>query len=139
MARQGAILSGAVCCVAAAVLLGGCSSSPSDRRAKADLQKWFENRWPRTVLVMEYEAMNKKGDGRTCVIEYKAKGRFIKDTNGCVPTCCGDVCFDKLVGGFRWITKTSDNPHVIRKGDVFEMRGKNTYTKTVRGWSCENL
>jgi hypothetical protein len=121
-----------------AVLLAGCSSHPSDKQAKADLQKWFDSRWPSTVLIVEYEAVNKERNGRKYVLEYRAKGQFIKDTFGCVPTCCGDVCFDKLVDGMRWITKASDNPHDIRKGDFFETRGKNTYTKTVMGWLREN-
>ncbi len=138
MTRRRDVLCGAVCCLAVAVLLVGCSSMPSDREAKADLQQWFESRWPRTVLVTDYEAVNKARNGRIYIIEYRAKAKFIKDTYGCVPTCCGDVCFDKLVDGLRWITKASDNPHVIREGDIFETRGRNTYTKTVTGWLRES-
>ncbi len=128
-----------ICSLAAAVVIVGCSSGPSDGRAKDDLQKWFDNRWPGAVLVLEYEAMNREQGQGTCVIAYKAKAQFIKDTDGCVKTCCGDVCIDRLVAGFRWITKESNDPRVIRKGDLFETMGKNTYTKTGQGWSCENL
>ncbi len=113
----------------------GCSSSPSDARAKADLQQWFNSRWPGTVQVVEYQTVKNTGSGLKIVLEYRARGQFMKDTEGCVQTCCGDVCFDKLVDGMRWISKVSDNPHVIRKGDLFETRGRNTYTKTVTGWS----
>ncbi len=115
----------------------GCSSRPSDKQTRTDLQKWFDRRWPGTIHVVEYEAVSKERRGRKFVLEYQAKGQFIKDTSGCVPTCCGDVCFDKLVDGMRWIVKASDNPHVIRKGDLFATRGRNIYTKTVTGWSCE--
>ena len=125
------------CLAAIAVLCFGCTSRPSEQQAGVDLQKWFESRWPRTIAVMEYEVMNKKRDGEKYVIEYRAKARFIKDTSGCVLTCCGPVCFDKQVDGFKWITKASDNPHVVRTGDVFETRGKKTYTKTSGGWLCE--
>ncbi len=137
MKRQKTYIFGAVFSVILVVLLIGCSSRPSDKQAKEDLQKWFENRWPRTVQVIEYEAVSTERNGQKYVLEYRARGQFIKDTEGCVPTCCGDVCFDKLVDGMRWITKASDNPHVIRKGDLFETRGRNTYSKTMTGWSCE--
>ncbi len=137
MARQRTFLSGAVFSAILIVLTIGCSSRPSDKQARADLQKWFDNRWPSTVLVVEYEAVAKERNGRKYVLEYRARGQFIKDTYGCIPTCCGDICFDKLVDGMQWITKASDNPHIIRKGDLFEMRGRNTYTRTVMGWSSE--
>ncbi len=137
MKRQKTLLSGAIFSMILVVLLIGCSSRPSDKQAKEDLQKWFDSRWPRTVQVIEYEAVSKERNSRKYVLEYHAKAQFIKDTEGCVPTCCGDVCFDKLVDGMRWITKASDNPHVIRKGDLFETRGRNTYSKTMMGWSCE--
>jgi hypothetical protein len=139
MMKRKSFLRGVICSMVVAVSIIGCSLGPSDRMAKDDLQKWFEGRWPGTVLVIECEVVNKGRDGRKYVIEYRAKAQFIKDTEGCVPTCCGDVCFDKLVAGFRWITKASDNPHVIQKGDLFETRGRSTCTRTGKGWSCENL
>ncbi len=132
-------LSGAFCLLAMAVLLGSCSSEPSDRRARADLQKWFENRWSRTVVIMEHEVINKASSNGNYLVEYRAKARFIRDASGCVLTCCGEVCFDKLVDGFKWIEKTSGDPRVIRKGDTFETRGKRTYTKTGGGWQCEEM
>ncbi len=120
-----------------AVLCIGCSFGPSDVQVKDELQKWFEGRWPGTILVAEYEVMNKERDGWKYVITYRAKAQFIKDADGCISTCCGDVCLDKLVAGFRWITRTSDNPHVIRKGDLFETQGTDICTKTKVDWSCE--
>ncbi len=138
MANRKPLLPGVICSLVLAAIFMGCSSGPSDGQAKDGLQKWFESRWPGAVLVMEHEVMNKERDGGKYVIEYRAKAAFIKDTDGCVATCCGDVCIDKRVAGFRWIAKASDNPHVIRKGDLFETRGRNIYTKTEEGWSCEN-
>ncbi len=139
MTKRGSFLPGVICSLVMAALFIGCSSGPSDRQAKDGLQKWFESRWPGAVLVMEHEVMNKARDGRKYVIEYRAKARFIKDAEGCMSTCCGDICIDKRVAGFRWITKASDNPHVIRKGDLFETQGRNAFIKTDEGWSCENL
>ncbi len=138
MTRQMTYLSIVVFLLISGISAVGCSSSPSDARAKADLQHWFNSRWPGTVQVVEYQAVKNTGSGRKIVLEYRARGQFMKDTYGCVQTCCGDVCFDKLVDGMRWISKASDNPHVIRKGDLFETRGRNTYTKTVAGWSRES-
>ncbi len=128
----------ALCLLAAAVLLLGCSAELSDRQVRTDLQKWFEGNWPGSVLITEYVTTNKDFINGKFVIEYRAKGRFIKDTEGCVLTCCGPVCIDKRVDGLHWITKASGNPHIIREGDLFETRGRKTYSKTVRGWQCED-
>jgi len=128
---------GLVFVLATAVALSGCSSRPADKQPKADLQQWFESRWPGAILVVDYEALHKVRDDETCVIEYRAHARVIKDATGCLHTCCGDVCIDKLVDGFRWIKKSHDAPRAIRKGDLFEMQGKKRYAKTEKGWSCE--
>ncbi len=126
-----------VCFAAIAVLFAGCTSGPSDRQARADLQAWFESNWPGAVLVTEYATTNRAAVSGKYEIEYRAKGRFLRDTEGCVLTCCGPVCFDKRVDGLAWIAKASDNPHRIRKGDRFETRGKKTYVKTGAGWRWE--
>ncbi len=138
MTKQESIFLGVIGSVLMAVLFLGCSLGPSDGQVKDDLQKWFDGRWPGTILVSEYEVMNKERDGWKYLITYRAKAHFIKDADGCIPTCCGDVCLDKQVAGFRWIRKTSDNPHVVQKGDIFETRGTNIYTRTRGGWSCES-
>ncbi len=139
MAKGNSFLSWVVFSVVTAILLMSCSPRLSDRQAKTDLQKTLESRWPGAVLVIDYETVKQEPDGPTCVVEYKAKARFIKDVNGCVQTCCGDICIDKMVQGFRWITKASDNPRVVRKGDLFETRGRKTYSKTEQGRLCEGL
>lgn len=120
-------------------LLAGCSSRPTGRQSRADLQKWFERQWPKTVSVVEYLKTRAEGDEKRYTIYFRARARFIKDTEGCVSTCCGDVCFDKLIYGFRWLSKKSDNPHVVQKEDLFEVDGKHTYKKTEKGWVNEDL
>ncbi len=115
----------------------GCTSRQADSQAKADLQQWFENRWPGVIQIVEYEAMNKARDGEDCVIEYRARARVVKDAGACVQTCCGDICIDRLVDGFRWIEKKPDAPRSLRKGDSFEMQGRKKYAKYEKGWSCE--
>ena len=50
-----------------------------------------------------------------------------------------DVCFDKLINGFRWLTKKSDNTHVVQKGDLFEVDDKHTCKRTLKGWVNEDL
>ncbi len=136
--KKPSFLPGVVFSLAVAIALLGCSSR-SDRQAKADLQQWFDSRWPGAILVLEYEALNKVRDSGTCVIEYKAKARVIRDAGACVETCCGDVCIDRLVDGFRWIEKKSDIPRSMRKGDLFEMQGRKKYARDEKGWSCEGL
>lgn len=128
-----------MCFLGISSLLMACSTRPTDRLAKADLQQWFERQWPGTVSVVEYRKTGGEGDDKTYTIYFRAKARFIKDTEGCVPTCCGDVCFDKLINGFRWTSKASDNPHVVKKGDLFEVQGKHTYKKNNKGWTNEDL
>ncbi len=123
--------------IAASVLLLACSSELTDKQTRADLQKWFEGNWPGAILITEYATTNKDLVNGKFVIEYRAKGRFIRDTEGCVLTCCGPVCIDKRVDGLRWLTKASNNPQVIREGDLFETQGRKTYIKTIRGWQRE--
>ncbi len=122
----------------AATLLLACASELPDRQMRADLQKWFDGNWPGSVLITEYTTTNKDLINGKFVIQYRAKGRFIKDTEGCVLTCCGPVCIDKRVDGFAWLTKTSNNPQIIREGDLFETRGRKTYVRTAAGWACED-
>ena len=122
-----------------AALFTGCLSRPTGRQSRADLQKWFERQWPKTISVVEYVTTRAEGDEKSYTIYFSARARFIKDTEGCVSTCCGDVCFDKLIDGFRWLTKKSDNPYVVQKGDLFEVEGKHTYKKTGKGWVNEDL
>ena len=115
-----------------------CSTKPSERRSKADLQESFEIKWPGLISIVEYQKIRGEGNDKSYAIYYRAQARFIKDTQGCVQTCCGDVCFDKLINGFRWVSKASDNPHVVHKGDLFEVQGKRTYKKTDKGWTRED-
>ncbi len=133
------LLQGVVLALTVLFALSGSSSKPSDRQAEADLQQWFESRWPGVFLIVDYETLQKMRDNdEACTIEYRAKVRAVKNASGCVQTCCGDVCIDKLVDGFRWITKTPDAPRIIRKGDLFEMRGKKRYVQGEGGRLCEN-
>jgi len=120
-------------------LLISCSSRPNNRQSRADLQKWFERQWPKTIAVVEYLQTRAEGDEKTYTIYFRARARFIKDTQGCVSTCCGDFCFDKLIRGFHWLAKKSDNPRVVQKGDLFEVEGKHTYKRTEKGWVNEDL
>ena len=120
-------------------LFTGCSSRPTERQSRADLQKWFEHQWPKTIFVVEYLKTRAEGDEKKYTIYFRARVRFIKDTEGCVSTCCGDVCFNKLVNGFRWTSKASGNPHIVQKGDLFEVEGKHTFKKTEKGWVNEDL
>ena len=120
-----------------ASLFTACSTRPSDNRARADLQKWFDRQWPGTVSIVEYQTIKTEGDDNIYTIYYRSKARFIKDTQGCIATCCGDVCFDKLIDGFHWVSKASGNPHVVKKGDLFEVEGKHTYKKIGKGWARE--
>ncbi len=129
--------SGVLFALSLAIAAAGCSSRPAERQVRTELQQWFESRWPGVVRIVEYETLTRARDGETCVLEYRAKARVVKDASGCVPTCCGDVCIDRLVDGFRWIEKTHDSPRTIRKGDLFEMRGRKRYEKTEKGWSCD--
>lgn len=119
--------------------LMACSTRPSERRAKADLQRWFDGRWPGTISVVAYQKTREEGDDKTYAIDFLAKARFIKDTQGCVQTCCGDVCFEKRITGFRWTSKASEDPHVVKKGDLFEVQGKHTYKKNNNKWTNEDL
>ncbi len=121
------------------VFLTVCSTRPTDRRAKADLQQWFERQWPNSISVKEYRKIKEEGDDKTLTIYFHAQARFIKDTDGCVSTCCGDVCFDKLIDGFHWTKKGSENPRVVKKGDSFEVQGKQTYKKNNKEWTIEGL
>ena len=89
--------------------------------------------------MVEYLQTRAEGDEKIYTIYFKARARFIRDTEGCVSTCCGDVCFDKLIRGFRWLSKKSDNPRVVQKNDLFEVEGKHTYKKTEKGWVNEDL
>jgi hypothetical protein len=120
-------------------LFAGCSSRPVGGQSRADLQKWFERQWPKTISVVEYLQTRAEGDEKRYTIYFRARARFIKDTEGCVSTCCGDICFDKRIRGFRWLSKKSDNPHVVQKGDLFEVEGMQTYQKTGSGWVNEDL
>ncbi len=137
-ARAAAILK-ILCLLAVPALLAGCSGMPTEGRARSDLQKWFDYRWPGTIAVEEYRTTKAEGDGSGCVIYYRAKARFLKDTEGCVSTCCGDVCFDRLISGFRWLAKKADNPHIVQRGDLFEVEWRHTYRKAWHGWINKDL
>lgn len=126
-------------CMAVCSVLAGCSAGPSERQVKADLQKWFDARWPSAVSVVTCRTTVGEGDDTRITFSYEATARFRKDAEGCVFTCCGEICFDKQIEGFRWLSKASDNRHVIRTGDAFEMRGTYSYKKSEHGWICENL
>jgi len=134
MIGRGNLLSAVLNITVISAFVCGCSSRPSERQTLSDLQKWFESRWPNTLSVVEYRQLSEEVDNGKYIVNYKAKVIFLKDTEGCVSTCCGDVCFDKRIEGFRWITKESQNPHIIRKGDLFEVEGRNAYHKNVKGW-----
>ncbi len=114
-------------------LLTACSTRPTDRQAKADLQQWFERQWPGTVSVVEYRNTRGEGDDKTYTTYSQAKARFIKDTEGCVPTCCGDVCFDKLINGFRWTSKASDTLMLLKKEICLKCRGNRHTKKIIKG------
>jgi hypothetical protein len=120
-------------------ILMGCSAKPSDKKARSDLQKWFDSRWPSAVSVVEYQKTSEEEDGKRYTMYYQAKARFIKDTAGCRLTCCGETCFEIFFNGFHWISKASHDPNVIKKGDLFEMQGRATYKKTVKGWISEDF
>ena len=120
-------------------LFTACSSKPGNRQSKADLQKWFEHQWPKTMSVVEYTKTSDEGDENRYTIHFKARVKFIKDTQGCVTTCCGEVCLNMLIDGFRWLSKKSDIPRVVQKGDLFEMESKHTYSQTEKGWVNESL
>jgi hypothetical protein len=117
----------------------GCSTKPTNKQAKYDLQKWFETRWPNTLSIIEYEKTKEEGDDKKHTIYYQAKVQFIKDTAGCERTCCGEICFDRLINEFRWVSKKSNDPNIIRKGDLFEMHGRDTFSKTEKGWITETF
>ena len=125
-----------LCCLMTAMAISGCSAGPSDRQARSDLQEWFDVRWPGAVTVEKYETVGRQGDKTTCIITYKARARFLRDMPGCVTTCCGDVCIDRLVDGFAWKTKASGDTRVIVKGDVFETAGRKTCVKSGGKWKC---
>ncbi len=115
-------------------ILFACSPKPTARDSKADLQSWFEHQWPDTMSVVEYARTQTDGEGTKYTVHFKARVKFVKDTVACVSTCCGEVCLDRLIPGFHWLSKRSDIPRVVQKGDLFEMEGKYTYTRTDKGW-----
>ena len=120
-------------------ILIGCTNKPSTRQSKFDLQKWFDSRWPNTLSIVEYHKTKEEGDDKRYTIYYQAKVKFGKDTTGCERTCCGEMCFDKLINGFRWLLKTSKDPNVIRTGDMFEMSGRDIFNKTEKVWLSETF
>ncbi len=118
-------------------LLMGCAYKPSAKQAKSDLQEWLDSRWPDTISIVEYHTTKGEGNDKTYTIYYRAKAKYRKDAAGCVRTCCGEVCIDKLINGFRWLSKTSQDPKAIHKGDMFEMNGRDVFNKTEKGWVGE--
>ncbi len=116
----------------------GCSNHPTEKWARADLQNWLKNRWPGEVAIVEFANTGVAGDDGKYTVRYRAKARFLQNEQGCMTTCCGDVCIDKLFHGkFRWEIKASPDPRVIRKGDMFLIDGEITYRKTEFGWARE--
>ena len=120
-------------------VLAGCAYEPSAKQARSDLQEWLDNRWPDTIAIVEYHTTKEEGNDKTYTIYYRAKAKYRKDAAGCVRTCCGEVCIDRLISGFRWLSKTSPDPKVIQKGDMFEMNGRAVFNKSERGWIGETL
>ena len=116
----------------------GCADHPSELNTRADLQKWIEYRWPGELAIVEYANTGVAGNDGKYTVTYRAKARFLQDAQGCMTTCCGNMGIDKLFRGhFRWELKSSPDPHVIRKGDLFVLEGDKTYRKTEAGWTSE--
>jgi hypothetical protein len=118
--------------------LWGCSNHPSEKRAKADLQKWLDYRWPNEVMIVEYGIAGVSMTDKEYSLKYRAKARFLRDTQGCAESCCGNVGIDKLFDGhFHWESKAVPDPCIIRKGDMFIIEGDKIYNKTESGWISE--
>lgn len=122
------------------VLSSGCSDIPSEQRARADLETWLAARWPGELEVKDYANTGGAVEDGNFTVSYRVRARFVKDTRGCVTTCCGDVCIDKLFqGNFRWEFKSSPDPQIVRKGDVFVVEGEDTYRRTEHGWRSRSF
>jgi hypothetical protein len=116
----------------------GCADHPSEKNVQADLKKYIEYRWPGELAIVEYAHTCVAGNDGKYTVTYRAKARFLQDVQGCVTTCCGNMGIDRLFRGhFHWEFKSSSDPHVIRKGDLFVIEGDKTYRKTEAGWTSE--
>jgi len=120
-------------------ILTGCAYKPSTQQARSDLQKWFDSRWPNAISIVEYHATKEESNDKKYTIYYRAKAKYRKNAAGCVRTCCGEICIDRVINGFRWLSKASHDPNVIQKGDMFEMNGRAVFNKTEKGWIGETF